>query len=157
MPTIHRDSAALFLKESTTATHEIDSLFKEYRGNTTKVLALATGATTLFGFNDSIGRPYYFLALIAYGGAVLCAMRIFWPRPWKVNVAADAEEAIAADANAALTPTKVMFDLARGYQDAFRHNSAVITDRAGVSDTFEALVLLSSSVVIIGGLGVVFG
>jgi hypothetical protein len=86
---IYPDTAKLFFEESGKARTWIDDLLKQYRTNTTAVLALATGAATFFGFENSAKGWWFAAAIAAYAGAALLSASILWPRNWAYNVAHD--------------------------------------------------------------------
>lgn len=76
------ETAKLYYEESKGAKEYLDKVFGQYRSNTSVVLTLATGATTLFGFADSGAGVFRWLTLGAYAVAVASALSMFVPRKW---------------------------------------------------------------------------
>lgn len=157
MARVYPESAAMFYEESRASSAEVASIFREYRDNTSKVLALATGATTLFGLSNELDSTMYILALIAYGVAVLAAITIYWPTKWKFNVAEDAEKAFRSDIDGKLTPAQVALDFGAGHQLMADHNANIISRSCGIARRFQLMTFCSGLVVVFGGLAVVIG
>lgn len=82
----------------------MDDLRVKYRGNTTIVLALATGAATFFGFSDSPKALFFALSMVSYGFGALLAVSIYWPKAWRVNVAHDVADGMKTTT---IPPTKL--------------------------------------------------
>ena len=125
MPQMHPDALKLFYEESKSAHAGVSDLLKQYRANTTTVLTLATGAATFFGFANSPKGIFYVLSLTSYGLAVLLAATIYWPIPWRVNMALTAGTELATPPP--LSPAKLTYDLGVLYQQGFAENADRIT------------------------------
>jgi hypothetical protein len=150
MPPMHADSLKIFYEESKAANEDLHDLLKQYRANTTTVLTLATAAATFFGFEDSPKGGFYVAALAAYAVAALLAASIYWPTTWRVNVAGDVGDALAT--GPPLTPSKLMYDLATGHQEAYQLNATKIKGRFGRAKRFIALIFMTSAVVILASI-----
>lgn len=116
---LYPDTAKLFYEESKSAKEHLDGVLNQYRSNTSVVLTLATGATTLFGFADSGAGFLRWLTLSSYAVAVAFAISIFLPRSWPFNVAYDLRTTIDR-----LPIEKLHYDLAVAYQRQDDHARA---------------------------------
>lgn len=153
---MYLDSVKLFYEESKSARKELDDLFDRYRSNTTVVLALATGATTLFGFSNSVKGVLFVLALVAYGIGVTVALSIYWPKTWKYNVAHDVGPKLKLIGNK-LTPIKMYYDLAIGHQIAIKEATVAIGGegrKIGIAGRFRLLVGMAAMTVILAAINV---
>jgi hypothetical protein len=128
----------------------MDQLLIRFRTNTTAVIAVATGAATFFGFSQNPKGGWYIASLVSYGIAAVIAAAIYWPKPWKVNVAHDVEKALSTPP--ATTVTKLRWDLARGHQTAVTESLALVEGRTGQATKFRVLVIATAAVVICAGL-----
>lgn len=154
MVKLNRGAVEVFYEESKAASNGLDSILDDYRANTTKILALATGAAAFFGFEDSDKGWAFFGALGLYGVAVLLALAIYWPRAWRADAASGVEKLLANPPGGAtaVTETKLRFDLAVRYQSFFRSNNQQLQGWKGVPSLYSALVVLTAGVVLLGGL-----
>ena len=148
---MYPESVTVFYEESKAARTVMDELLIRYRTNTTTVLALATGAATFFGFSDSPKGVFFVLSLAAYAVATFLAVAIYWPTPWRVNVAYDVGDGLQ---KSALTPTKLRWDLALGHQAAVAQSIELVQGRWGQAVKFRALLCATSLVVIFAGINV---
>lgn len=154
-PEVYPSSVEIFYNESKTARDAVDQLLLRYRTNTTAVLALATGAATFFGFASSPKGAFFIASLVSYGVATLLAVAIYWPSPWRVNVAYDVEERL--EKPPPLRSTKLRWDLARGHQLAIAENTKLIDGWHGQASKFRVLLLATSLVVILAGVNSYLG
>ena len=148
---MHPESVKVFYEESKAARQTMDELLIRYRTNTTTVLALATGAATFFGFADSPKGFFYVLSMVAYAIAAFCAIGIYWPRSWRVNVAHDVAAGLQKET---LTPTKLRWDLALGHQEAIAQSIGLVQGWYGQAAKFRILLLATALVVIFAGTNV---
>jgi hypothetical protein len=81
-----RQSIEILYNESKAALDVIDQLLIRYRANTTTVLALGTGATTLFGFSSAPKGVFFVATLVCYALGVLAALAIYAPQKWRDNI-----------------------------------------------------------------------
>ncbi|MGV0743817.1 hypothetical protein [Mycolicibacterium sp. XJ870] len=91
------------------------------------------------------------MSLVAYGLGALVAIGIFWPRAWRVNVAHDVAAGLQA---AAITPTKLRWDLALGHQLAIGQSIKLVDGKFGLAVKFRLLLLATACVVIFAGTNV---
>lgn len=143
----------LFYEESKATSQALLDLVGEYRANTTKVLALATGALALFGFEDSDKGWWYIAALVAYAVGVGVALWIYLPVKWRLNPAQDVPEAVAA--GRPLPVAKAHFDLGRAHQANFTQNRMHMTGLKGIPVRFTSLVIASALVIVCGGVNTI--
>jgi hypothetical protein len=148
---LNKDAVKVFYEEAKEASQSVDAALDRFRDNTTKVLALATGAAAFFGFEDSEKSGLFFAALAAYAVAVLMALLIYWPKRWLVNVSGDLGDALVVPRANPVSATKVYLDLGRNYQTAHKENIHQIRRKFGISDRFQLLVVFTALVVIFGG------
>jgi hypothetical protein len=149
MAAMYPETVEVFYEESKAARQGLDDVIKQYRTNTTAVLALATGAATFFGLEQSVKGPFYLAALAAYGVAVLVAATIYLPWSWVRNAAHDMGAALA-DATAPPMPlAKAHFDLAMAHQVGFSKNLRSIVK---VSRLYRVLLAFTALVIILAGI-----
>lgn len=142
----------LFYSESKAAREALDETYKQYRSQTTTVLALATGAAAFFGFEDSSKGGWYVAALVAYGVGALLAALIFLPKKWLVNPAHDFQAVLSSPSVPNLSPTKATYDMAVAHQVAFATNRNTVEN---VARLYRGLVAATALVVILAGVNVV--
>jgi hypothetical protein len=148
MPAMYPETVAVFYQESKAAREGLDDVIKQYRTNTTAVLALATGAATFFGLEQSVKGPFYVAALAAYGVAVLVAAMIYLPWSWVRNAAHDMGDALTDPAVGPISVAKAHFDLALAHQEGFRKN---LTSIVKVSRLYRVLLAMTALVIILAG------
>ena len=152
---MYPSSVEIFYDESKAARDVVDQIVLRYRANATAVLALATGAATFFGFSNAPKGRFFILSLVSYGIAALMAIAIYWPGPWRVNAAFDAEKRLSE--SPPVTPTKMRWDLARSHQQAVSENIKRIKGWRGLASKFRILLLAMSLVVIFAGINSYLG
>jgi hypothetical protein len=157
---MHLDAVKLFYEESKSARKDLDDLCDRYHSNTTIVLALATGATTLFGFSNSVKGTLFVLAIVTYGIGASMALTIYWPVAWKYNVAHDVDAKLQSIGDK-LTLGKMYYDLARGHQEAIDVATVMIGGKGGkgkwfrgISGRFRVLVGMATLTVIFAAIDV---
>jgi len=148
-------SVGIFYDESKAARDVMDQLLIRFRTNTTAVLALATGAATFFGFSNSPKGWFYLLSLVCYALAAVLAAAIYWPKPWRVNVAYDVEKTLSK--SPPTTSMKLRWDLALGHQQAIAESLKLVGGWRGQATKFRILVLATSLVVIFAGVNSYLG
>jgi hypothetical protein len=147
MPAMYPETVELFYEESKAARQGLDEVIRQYRTNTTAVVALATGAATFFGLEQSVKGPFYVAALIAYALAVLVGATIYLPWSWVRNAAHDMGDALLGTAPP-MPITKAHFDLAMAHQLGFSKNLKSIVK---VSRLYRVLLALTALVIILAG------
>jgi hypothetical protein len=120
-------SVEIFYDESKAARDAMDQLLIRYRTNTTAVLALATGAATFFGFSNNSKGLFFLLAIVCYAVAAIFATAIYWPKPWRVNVAYNVADTLSKSPPTA--PMKLRWDLALGHQQAIAESLKLVGGR----------------------------
>jgi hypothetical protein len=146
---LYPSSVLLFYEESKAARDAVDQLLIRYRANTTAVLALATGTATFFGVSSGPKGFWFVVSLLSYGIAALSAASIYWPRPWRVNVAYNVAEALSK--KPPTTSMKLQWDLALGHQQAIQSSLKLVAGPTGQAMRFRVLVLATACVVIFAG------
>jgi hypothetical protein len=148
MPAMYPETVAVFYEESKAARLGLDEVIRQYRTNTTAVLALATGAATFFGLDQSVKGPFYVAALVAYGLAVLVGATIYLPWSWVRNAAHDMGDALLDSAAPPMPVAKAHFDLAIAHQLGFTKNLRSIVK---VSRLYRLLLALTALVIMLAG------
>ncbi len=156
MASLWPDTTKVFFDESKAAREQVDTL-DEYRSNTTKVLALATGALTLYGIEDGTKGAWFLAAVIAYGLAAVAAVSVYAPVRWTVNVAHD----MVTREKGKLRTSDPIFDmktsvaqyyLGRGHQIAIRTNLDRLEKWNGPARRFRASALLTALTIVFDAL-----
>jgi hypothetical protein len=83
------ETVQLFNDETTESYKHLIEVITNYRSNTTVILALATGATTFFGFTDAPKGPGYAAALGFFAVSAILAALVFWPNKLQTNMVPD--------------------------------------------------------------------
>jgi hypothetical protein len=157
MASLWPDTTKLFFDESKAAREQVDKILDSYRSNTTTVLALATGALTLYGIEDSTKGPWFLAAVMTYGLAAFAAVTVYAPVPWTVNVAHD----MVTREKGKLRTNDPIFDmktsvaqyyLGRGHQIAIRTNLDRLEKWNGPARRFQACALLTALTIVFGAL-----
>lgn len=157
MAALYPSTTKVFFEESKEARESINKLLDTYRENTTKVLALATGALTLFGIEDSSKGAWFLVAIIAYGLAAIAAIGVYSPVKWQANVAHDMVEREdgplrTTDPIFEMQASVAQYFLGRGHQIAIKMNLERLMSWRGPARRFQACLVLSAVTIIAGGL-----
>lgn len=142
-------SLEILYNESKAAVEVIDQLLIRYRANTITVLALGTGAATLFGLSRAPRDWPFFASLISYAVGVVAAFIIFWPKRWRDGIYDSLKE--ASSKTPPQSPKELHRKLAHRYREALGHARVL---RTRVAYCFWILIAATASVVGFAGIAV---